>query len=115
MNRRGSPWHRSCSPLHAGLDSPGLPAGIPVDGALPPLNRHDPSSPFASTRLAMRLLIAEDQVHLCHLLKGMLCEWGYEPVVVNDGPAALEVLRAADAPRLALLDWIMPGMDGIQV
>jgi diguanylate cyclase (GGDEF)-like protein len=63
----------------------------------------------------MRLLIAEDQVHLGRLLKDMLSAWGYDSVVVNDGLSALEILSDADAPRLALLDWIMPGLDGIQV
>ena len=41
----------------------------------------------------MRLLIAEDHVHLSNLLKELLRSWGYEPQVVNDGRAALEVLR----------------------
>jgi len=45
----------------------------------------------------------------------MLTQWGYQPVAVSDGVAALEVLSAPDAPRLALLDWGLPGLDGIEV
>jgi diguanylate cyclase (GGDEF)-like protein len=63
----------------------------------------------------MRILIAEDQIHLSRLLRKMLHSWGYEVAVVHDGLAALEALRAPDAPRLALLDWLMPGLDGIEV
>jgi diguanylate cyclase (GGDEF)-like protein len=63
----------------------------------------------------MRILIAEDEVNLGHLLKEQLSLWGYEAAVVHDGLAALEALRAVDAPRLALLDWLMPGLDGIEV
>lgn len=63
----------------------------------------------------MKILIAEDQVHVGRLLESMLRPWGYEAIVVHDGLAALEALRAVDGPRLALLDWVMPGLDGIEV
>jgi diguanylate cyclase (GGDEF)-like protein len=63
----------------------------------------------------MKLLIAEDHVQQGHLLRDMLRQWGYDAVVVQDGLTALDILRAPDGPRLAVLDWIMPGLDGIQV
>jgi diguanylate cyclase (GGDEF)-like protein len=63
----------------------------------------------------MRLLIAEDHIQTSRLLQMMLSRWGYEPVVVEDGLAALEALREPDAPRLALLDWGLPGLNGIEV
>jgi two-component system, cell cycle response regulator len=63
----------------------------------------------------MKILIAEDQPHLSRLLNDQVRPWGYEPVVVHDGLTALSALQAADAPRLALLDWLMPGLDGIEV
>src|SRR3989442_5131303 len=62
----------------------------------------------------MKVLIAEDQIHLSRLLAELVQGWGYEAVVVHDGLAALKVLQAPDAPRLALLDWLMPGSDGIE-
>ena len=64
---------------------------------------------------AMRALIAEDDVTSRTMLQAILTRWGYDLVVVADGLAAWEVLRRADAPRLALLDWMMPGLDGPEV
>lgn len=63
----------------------------------------------------MKVLIADDQVHACQLLAGLLRRWGYETVAVHDGLSALEGLRDDGGPRLALLDWLMPGLDGIEV
>ncbi len=63
----------------------------------------------------MRILIAEDHPHLGLLLREQVRPWGYEAVLVHDGLTALEAMCAADAPRLALVDWLIPGMDGIEV
>jgi two-component system, cell cycle sensor histidine kinase and response regulator CckA len=63
----------------------------------------------------MRILIAEDNEFYRGMLEETLAEWGYEVVGAADGEAAWQVLRAKDAPRLAILDWIMPGLDGIEV
>lgn len=45
----------------------------------------------------------------------MLKTWGYDPVMARDGDEALARLRAPDAPALAVIDWMMPGRDGIDV
>lgn len=45
----------------------------------------------------------------------MLKTWGYEPVMARDGDEALARLLADDAPMLALIDWMMPGLDGVDV
>ena len=63
----------------------------------------------------MRVLIAEDDAVSRHLLEATLAKWGYEVVVTTDGLQALEVLSRADAPSLAILDWMMPGLAGAQV
>lgn len=63
----------------------------------------------------MRILIAEDDPVSRRLLQAVLVKWGYDVVVTSDGNEAWEVLQAPDAPRLAILDWMMPGMDGVQV
>jgi diguanylate cyclase (GGDEF)-like protein len=63
----------------------------------------------------MKILVADDQSFLAGLLAEQVRPWGYEAVVVHDGQAALDLLRAANAPSLALLDWLMPGLDGIEV
>ncbi|NLV40411.1 MAG: diguanylate cyclase [Candidatus Hydrogenedentes bacterium] len=63
----------------------------------------------------MRVLVAEDDPTSRVLLASMLKKWGHEPVCVADGLEAWDVLRQADAPRLVLLDWVMPGLDGPEV
>jgi two-component system, cell cycle response regulator len=62
-----------------------------------------------------RVLIAEDDPVSCHLLKSFLVKWDYDVAVVTDGMAALKILEADDTPRLAVLDWMMPGMEGVQI
>jgi len=66
-------------------------------------------------KLKKRVLIAEDDPVSCHLLKSFLVKWDYDVVVVTDGIAALKILEAEDTPRLAVLDWMMPGMEGVQI
>lgn len=62
-----------------------------------------------------RVLVAEDDPITRMMLSATLSSWGVEAIQVGDGEAALEVMRSEDPPRLALLDWIMPGKDGPQV
>jgi two-component system, cell cycle response regulator len=62
-----------------------------------------------------RVLVAEDDPVSCHLLKSILAKWDYDVIVHADGAAALKALEADDAPRLAILDWMMPGMEGPQI
>lgn len=63
----------------------------------------------------MKILIADDDPVSCRLLEKLLSKWGYEPITAHNGTEAWEVLEAENAPRLALLDWMMPGMDGPEV
>ncbi len=63
----------------------------------------------------MNVLIAEDDPVLQHMLRTLLTQWGYEVVVAANGDAAWEILQGQDAPRLALLDRLMPGMDGLEI
>ncbi len=62
-----------------------------------------------------RVLIAEDDPVSCHLLKSFLIKWGYDVAVATDGVAALKILESEDSPRLAVLDWMMPGVEGPQI
>ncbi len=62
-----------------------------------------------------RVLIAEDDPVSCHLLKSFLIKWDYDVAVVRDGMTALRILEGEDTPRLAVLDWMMPGMEGPHV
>jgi two-component system cell cycle response regulator len=63
----------------------------------------------------MRILLAEDDFTSRSMLAAILKKWGYEPVVTRDGAAAWEELQKPGAPRLALLDWNMPGLEGLEV
>ena len=63
----------------------------------------------------MKVLIAEDNPIWRQMLKQNVSNWGYEPVVAEDGKEAWKILQLPDAPRLAVLDWQMPHMDGIDV
>jgi len=60
----------------------------------------------------VRILIAEDEPIPRRLLTRTLESWGYDVVVACDGRQAWEMLQGPDAPPLAVLDWMMPGMDG---
>jgi DNA-binding response OmpR family regulator len=63
----------------------------------------------------MRILIAEDNLTSRHALESHLGHWGYDVVSTGDGAEALAALQEPGAPRLALLDWMMPQMDGLEV
>jgi two-component system, cell cycle response regulator len=63
----------------------------------------------------MKILIAEDDPVSCRLLEVTLQRWGYEVLVARDGVEAWECLKQEDAPHLAVLDWMMPGMDGLEI
>jgi DNA-binding response OmpR family regulator len=63
----------------------------------------------------LRILIAEDDAVSRRLLETTLTKWGYEVITTTDGLRAFDVLSQPDAPSLAVLDWMMPGMDGAEV
>jgi diguanylate cyclase (GGDEF)-like protein len=63
----------------------------------------------------VRILIAEDEDGTRLKLESLLNKLGYEVVVARNGSEAWEQLQRPDAPKLALLDWMMPGLDGVDV
>lgn len=63
----------------------------------------------------MKILIAEDDHISRSILTGILPTWGYEVEAVSDGLQAFAQLTAPDAPKLAILDWLMPGLNGVDV
>ena len=60
----------------------------------------------------MEILIADDDSVARMLLDSVLENWGHQVVVVNDGQQAWDILSQPDAPRLAIVDWMMPRIDG---
>lgn len=63
----------------------------------------------------MKVLVADDEIVSRRLIETSVRRWGYEPVVAKDGLEASQILQSAEAPKLAILDWMMPGLDGIQL
>jgi two-component system cell cycle response regulator len=63
----------------------------------------------------MRILVADDDKIATAVLTRTLKLWGYEPVVAEDGIAALKILSGENAPELMILDWMMPGMTGAEL
>ena len=63
----------------------------------------------------MKVLVAEDNPVFQSMLRALLTRWGYDVVAARDGREAWRILESAATPRLAILDWMMPGMDGVEL
>lgn len=64
---------------------------------------------------SLPVIVAEDDPVSRELVRTLLEKWGYRVIVTSDGREAMEAIRAQTAPALAVLDWMMPGMDGLQI
>ena len=63
----------------------------------------------------MRILLAEDEITTRRILPAVLLKWGFEVTEAADGEEAWRILSAPDAPPLALIDWVMPGLTGLEL
>lgn len=63
----------------------------------------------------MKILLVEDSVVDRHNISGYLKEWHLDFIAVDSGTKALKVLESANPPSMALLDWLLPGIDGIDL
>lgn len=63
----------------------------------------------------MKILVAEDDSVSQQVLVAVLEKWGYEVLPTDDGQQAWDILQKEDSPKLAVLDWMMPNMSGIDV
>ncbi len=63
----------------------------------------------------MRVLIADDDMVSRSVVKALLTKWGYEVLEAEDGNQAWDILKEKDSPRLVLIDWMMPGMAGLEL
>jgi two-component system, cell cycle response regulator len=63
----------------------------------------------------MKVLIAEDEAVSRRLLEASLRRWGYDVLVAENGHEALEVVGQPDGPKLVIFDWLMPGLNGIEL
>jgi len=69
----------------------------------------------AEPAMPMRILVAEDDPASRILLRSVLEKWGYSVLVVEDGEAAWDALCREDAPDIAIVDWMMPRLSGVDV
>lgn len=63
----------------------------------------------------MKILIAEDEFTTRMMVQVCLENWGYRVESVTNGNEAWGILRKPDAPQIAILDWEMPELDGVEV
>jgi DNA-binding response OmpR family regulator len=63
----------------------------------------------------MKVLVADDDVTLRSMIEVMLRKLEYEVIVACDGDEAWKALQDEKPPELAILDWMMPGMDGVEI
>lgn len=63
----------------------------------------------------MRILVADDDPLSLHMVVYRLQQLGHEVITCMDGQEAWNVLQKEPVPHIAILDWLMPGMDGVEV
>ncbi len=64
---------------------------------------------------SMKILLVEDSAVDRHNIGSYLKEWHLEFTAVESGTKALKILESTNPPNMALLDWLLPGMDGIEL
>ena len=67
------------------------------------------------TEYPLKVLTADDNLFSRRLLKTILQRAGYEVIEAADGPETWSIIQNEDAPKLIILDWMMPGMDGLEI
>lgn len=63
----------------------------------------------------VKVLLAEDSPSVRKGLESFLHQWGYEPVSTDNGDQAWDALESDPCLRLAIVDWTLPGLSGIQL
>jgi diguanylate cyclase (GGDEF)-like protein len=67
------------------------------------------------SRASQTILVAEDDPLFLRLLQARLQGWGFRVITAKDGTEAWQLLQDSNTPDLLILDWIMPGVDGIEL
>ncbi len=79
-----------------------------------PVAEEKPLAPVVRST-GIPIIIAEDDPVSRELVSSLVQKWGFRCIVTQDGREAMAALRAEEGSAIALLDWMMPGMDGLQV
>lgn len=88
-----------------------------TESSIPAPSAPSPESVVPDLKSApqFRVIVGEDDPVSREILAGLLKKWHYEVLAAVDGREAMEMLRAQTAPVLAVLDWMMPGLEGIEI
>lgn len=65
--------------------------------------------------IEVKVLVAEDEPSILFVLEMFLKKWGYDVISACNGAEAWQILQEEGAPRLAILDWMMPCMQGVEI
>jgi two-component system, cell cycle response regulator len=98
-------------PKHGRAAGTAFPKGYPVTELIHSLPLNCELQKFHSDSV----LVAEDDPLFRRILQTWLHSWGYELTAVDDGTKAWQILQQDNAPELLILDWIMPGVDGLEL
>jgi DNA-binding response OmpR family regulator len=101
-------------PFNLDWQTLGEPTG-PAGSAATESERQGNGSKPADTAASPRVVVAEDDDISREIVCSLLRNWGFSIVITRDGREAMEALRAETGPVLAVLDWMMPGLDGTEV
>ncbi len=82
-------------------------------GLMAGLGDAKPGSGIAAQQL--RMIVAEDDAASRHLLHYFLKKWGFSVHLASDGMEAWNLVQSADVPSIAILDWVMPGLEGVEL
>lgn len=63
----------------------------------------------------MKVLIIDDEKSIRTILSEMVQQWGYEVILAADGESGWKIFQIINEPVIVLLDWIMPGIDGVEL
>jgi two-component system, cell cycle response regulator len=63
----------------------------------------------------LKILVVEDSPVYRSLLTSHLREWGFDFIIAKDGSEAWKLIQRPDCPKLILLDWVLPGIDGVEL
>jgi len=63
----------------------------------------------------MKVLIADDHEHILKIVSKLINKWGYRAIQCSNGSDAFNILTQEDPPRIAILDWNMPGITGVEI
>jgi diguanylate cyclase (GGDEF)-like protein len=65
--------------------------------------------------MPLRVIVAEDDASSRHLVQHFLKQWGFDSNVASDGNQAWDLLQSKDVPTIAIFDWVMPGLEGVEL